>query len=237
MDYRQSHLFKGSSYDRALAEAPFDAFMSQREDEVLQRVVPRLFPNGVGRYLDFACGTGRALTTVSQFAKETYGVDISPSMLSQARAKCPEATLIHADLTVDDRDLGTFDLITAFRFFGNAQDSLRRGALAAITRRLSPAGYLVFDSHRNPWSLRSLLHPVSREPMDLHYGRLSALLRSHGLEIVERYGIGWWIVLDRQHQKQVLFSKLANVLESVPVGRTPLAWICPDAVVVARKSS
>ena len=43
--------------------------------------------------------------------------------------------------------LGLFDLVTSFRFFGNAQDELRSSALAAINRHLRPQGYLIINNH------------------------------------------------------------------------------------------
>jgi SAM-dependent methyltransferase len=234
-DYRRSHLFKGGSYDQQLAKDPFDAFISWREDEVLRSLIPELFPSGIPRYLDFACGTGRALQVVSQFAKEAYGVDISETMVSQARSKVPNATLVVTDLTTDERDLGTFDLITAFRFLGNAEDSLRDAAMSALMRRLKPNGLFVFDSHRNPWALRVRFRQGKREEMDLHPAKLDALLRRHGLELVSAHGIGWWVVLDRQCSHRLLSSSLAKFMEAIPVGRTPLWKYAPDAIIVARR--
>ena len=235
-DYRDSHLHKGESYDKTLDEDAFDAFMSRREDALLATIVPKLFPGGIPRYLDFACGTGRVLSRVATYATTSMGVDISETMLAQARVKCPSSTLLHMDLTTADSELGVFDLITTFRFVGNAQDALRESALAALSRRLAPGGYLVLDSHRNPWSIRNLLHPGSARDQDLHLSKLRSLLRKHGLTVVQTHGVGWWIVLDSQNTRSHLTSSLANLLERVPVGRTPLAWFCPDSVVVARKA-
>ena len=60
-DYRHSHLHKGAEYDAALGSDPFDAFLAIRERALLLRLLDRLFPRGLSRYLDFACGTGRVL--------------------------------------------------------------------------------------------------------------------------------------------------------------------------------
>ena len=87
-DYRLSHLERGRSYDATLAETPFDAYMAAWERQHLARIVGRLFPTGVGRYLDFACGTGRVTSVVAPLARESVGVDISPSMLEAARERC-----------------------------------------------------------------------------------------------------------------------------------------------------
>ena len=64
MDYRDSHLAKGDTYDASIAAQPFDAYMAQHEEAWLRDVIPRLMPRG-GRYLDFACGTGRITAIVA----------------------------------------------------------------------------------------------------------------------------------------------------------------------------
>ena len=69
---------------------------------------------------------------VELHAAESHGVDISESMLGAARAKCRNTQFVCADLTNSDAEPGPFDLITSFRFFGNAQDELRTAVLTAI---------------------------------------------------------------------------------------------------------
>jgi ubiquinone/menaquinone biosynthesis C-methylase UbiE len=234
-DYRTSHLEKGEEYDGVLRADPMDTFMAGREAAILRQTVPRLFPRGLNRYLDFACGTGRILSCVGEFARETYGVDVSQSMLEQARQKCPEATLIHADLTRHTESLTRFNLVTAFRFFGNAEDGLRRAVLSALHELLEPGGYLVLNDHRNPWSLHDILHERGNGPCDLHHLKLRKLLREHGFNVVRTYGIGWWIVLDRQNRHSVLQSRWGGALEAVPGAGRLLAFVCPDAIIVARK--
>src|SRR5207245_4260401 len=92
-DYRRSHLEKGADYDAALAYDPFDAFLAARERALLLEAVARAFPRGIPRYLDFACGTGRITQLVAPLAVQPYAVDVSETMLSQARAKCPGTTV------------------------------------------------------------------------------------------------------------------------------------------------
>src|SRR4029453_8343097 len=57
VDYRNTHLDKGSVYDATIAGLPWDAYMARWEAAYLREVVPALV-RGAGRYLDFACGTG-----------------------------------------------------------------------------------------------------------------------------------------------------------------------------------
>jgi len=98
-DYRHSHLHKGAEYDAALANDPIDAFLAVRERALLLRALERLFPQGLSRYLDFACGTGRITEIVAPFALRSYGVDVSETMLAQAPAKCPHTTFLLRDMT------------------------------------------------------------------------------------------------------------------------------------------
>ena len=156
-DYRQSHVGKGADYDRDLAAGAFDSYMTARETVLLPAIVRQLFPQTPPKYLDFACGTGRITSLVAPLARESFGVDVSGSMIAEAARKCPSTRFVLRDLTTEplaDRD---FDLATAFRFFGNAQDDLRRAAFRAISRQLARGGYFVFNNHRNLGSGRARL--------------------------------------------------------------------------------
>ncbi|MBN8507272.1 MAG: class I SAM-dependent methyltransferase [Burkholderiales bacterium] len=238
-DYRASHLERGASYDSYLASVPFDTYMADWERRHLVAIVGQLFPSGGPvRYLDFACGTGRVAAAVAPLCQSALGIDISSSMLSVARQKVPRVTFRQADLTTEDPDLGEFDLVTSFRFFGNAQDELREGALRAIVKRMAPAGYLIINSHRNPRSLASLFDRLTggnAGNMDLHLGKLRAMLERHGLRIRKLRPIGAWMYR----------SKLLNAYRSDDpraianeqrFSRPWLAAISPDLIVVAQRS-
>lgn len=234
-DYRDSHLARGESYDATLAGAPFDHYMAKAERDYLLETVPGLFPRGRPRYLDFACGTGRITQTVAPLAGEAIGVDISSSMLREAQRKCPTVRFVQADLTKAEVDLGIFDMITSFRFFGNAQDELRVSVMRTLNRLLRPGGYLVINSHRNPHSISDILQRIgnANQGMDLHYFKLKRLLRKHGFEIVKTRPIGAWMyrakLMDASYD-----SASTKRLESMFTSSmfTPIA---PDAVIVARK--
>jgi len=71
-DDRSSHLQRGDSHGAYLAKVPFDAYMAPWEKKYLVELVLKLYTNKPDRYLDFACGTGRAAATVAcaRFAGE-----------------------------------------------------------------------------------------------------------------------------------------------------------------------
>jgi ubiquinone/menaquinone biosynthesis C-methylase UbiE len=234
-DYRLSHQARGSSYDGVLAAAPFDSYMARLEKQYLQGCVKTLFKDARPRYLDFACGTGRITQTVAPLCAEAVGVDISDSMLEQARRKCAGVRFVHADLTRSEVDLGHFDLATAFRFFGNAQDELRETVLHALRERLRPQGVLILNSHRNPHALSSLLQSMTGESdgMDLHYFKLRSLLQRHGFHIEEARPIGVWMYRSRLLNQNHAPDRAARLERRFS---SPwLAPIAPDVVVVARR--
>ena len=236
LDYRDVHLAKGGEYDANLASYPFDAYMSAWEYHHLPLLIGKHFPDGVGRYLDFACGTGRIVSRVAPLARESCAVDISSTMIDEARKKCPGTEFFLADLTTTDLDLGQFDLITSFRLFGNAQDTLREGALKALTKRLRQGGSLIINSHRNPRALYAQLNRLTGgdSGMDLHLPKLRSLLQRHGLQIVGLQPIGAWMFRSKLMVTTSADSPRA-VRNEARFGHPMFASIAPDTIVVARK--
>jgi ubiquinone/menaquinone biosynthesis C-methylase UbiE len=237
-DYRDSHLDRGTSYDGALATTPFDAYMAEFERRHLLEIVPRLFPEGVPRYLDFACGTARITQTVSPFAVETVGVDISPGMLAEARRKCPAVTFVHADLTSEEKEIGSFDLATSFRFFGNAQPALRDSVLQVLSRLIQPGGYLIINNHRNPRSLAALLNRATggERETDLTHSKILGLLAKHRFRTIESHPIAAYMYRSRLMANARATDDKSLKLERF-FGREFLAPIAPDTVIVAQRAA
>ena len=234
-DYRRSHVAKGASYDAKLAESPFDAYMSAWEARHVPSMVRTCFPSGPERYLDFACGTGRITQLIAPLARTSVAVDISPTMIEQARRKCPDTEFFLADITRDALDIGQFDLVSSFRFFGNAQDELREAALQAIARRTRKGGHLLINSHRNPRAIYALLDRMSggdAGQMDLPLAKLRALLRRNGFEIVRLQPIGAWMYRARQMVKATP-EDARSVCNERRFGLPALAAIAPDVIVLA----
>lgn len=159
-DYRISHIGKGRSYDNSFRENPWRAFLWQREQCVLDYVLKQYFSNNSIRHLDFACGTGRILKYLVGRTETSTGIDVSESMLEVTRKTVPNAEIIKADVTRNDV-LGNrkFNLITAFRFFPNAQPALRAETIKCLSKHLVPDGLLVFNNHKNH---SSTLYQVTR---------------------------------------------------------------------------
>jgi len=100
------------------------------------------------RVLDFGCGVGRVLIPLSRLAEQVVGVDVSPSMLEEARKNCAAQGVDNVRLLGTDDRLssldGRFDLIHSSivfqhipiargrRIFARMLDHLEQGGIGAI---------------------------------------------------------------------------------------------------------
>lgn len=201
-DYRRSHLSpeKGISFHETFLNDPYRNIVWQLEQGILDNILSTFYRDSEIHHLDFACGTGRILSYLKSRAEKTVGVDLSPGMLEVARKNNREVEIIEADLTRNDV-LGQrrFNLITAFRFFPNAEDSLRIEAMKVIARHLEDNGYLVFNNHKNTGSTRNrvarLFGHVDFKGMSI--AEVESLLGNNGLEIVKTYHLCTFPASDR----------------------------------------
>lgn len=94
--------------------------------------------------LDFGCGVGRLLVPFARVAEEVVGVDVSPSMLEEARRNCDERQLSNVRLLLSDDHLsslnGTFDLIYSFIVFQHIPVNRGRSLFGKLLRHLRPGG-------------------------------------------------------------------------------------------------
>jgi len=188
--YRESHLNKGCDYHNNFMSLPHRAMIWRLEQKILDRILREFFPEKPLEYLDFACGTGRILEYMVPHVQNAVGVDASQSMLKVARSNIPDATIIEADMTRDDVLANRkFNLITAFRFFPNAEAGLRSEAMQVLAKHLNDNGYLVFNNHKNTGSTRNRLARLfgRRGYKGMSIAEAKALVAENGLEILKTY--------------------------------------------------
>jgi SAM-dependent methyltransferase len=156
--YRESHKSDGygERYDRNYSLGYYAALYREIETPMLERLFTR-YGGENSTLLDFACGTGRITRIARRYFGTVMGVDISCSMLDKARTQMPEVRLVNQDITEKALET-TFDVVTAFRFFLNAEDSLRRSALSAIHRHLKDGGHLICNIHMNKYSIMGMVY-------------------------------------------------------------------------------
>jgi predicted TPR repeat methyltransferase len=130
-------------------DAPtFDAHLEKLRYDVPRRLAALLQPHTRGpmAILDLGCGTGQVATAMASGGHRFVGVDLSPKMLAQARARNLYAQLdlaeIHAWLR--DAESGSFDALCA------ADVLIYIGALEALfsdaARILRPGGWFAFST-------------------------------------------------------------------------------------------
>lgn len=237
-DYRLSHLApdKGESYHRAFALNPYRKMMWGFERTALDKIRRRFLAGRPLRHLDFACGTGRVLAHVAPDALVSVGVDVSPGMLAVAKKVAPASELIEADLTVGDVLGGReFDLITAFRFFPNAQPDLRARAIGVLSRHLDPDGVFVFNNHMNRASLRYRLARLLRRGGDegMGPGEVRSLLDEAGLGVLGTYAYGF---TPAGEERTFLPVAWLTAIEKVMSRIRPMRGLGENLIFVCRKS-
>ena len=194
-DYRSSHATADAAmeYERTYEAGYYAALWTKLEKPLVEATL-RSLGGPQKKCLDFACGTGRITNIAAEHFAEVVGVDVSEAMLALAR--CPDnVRLQHIDMT--RRSLGeTFDVVTAFRFFLNAEPLLREQALQAICKHLTEGGRLVCNVQMNatsPTGIASRIanrFPRSKQRHTMSIDEQSTLLRSAGfiVEQITPYG-------------------------------------------------
>lgn len=102
------------------------------------------------RILELCCGTGRLTIPIAQEGYTICGVDYTPSMLEQARAKAAKAGL---EINFIEADIRTLDLQEQFDFIFIPFNSIHHlygnkdlfGALEGVKKHLKNGGLFLFD--------------------------------------------------------------------------------------------
>lgn len=105
------------------------------------------------RVLDFGCGVGRLLIPFAEIADEVVGIDVSPSMLEEAKNNCREQGLKNIELIRGDDRLQAvaqgFDLVHSFIVFQHIDPVRGELILHSLLDRLAPGGicavHLTYD--------------------------------------------------------------------------------------------
>jgi SAM-dependent methyltransferase len=94
--------------------------------------------------LDFGCGVGRLLLPFAKIAADVVGLDVSPSMLQEARRNCDEQRLSNVRLFHSDDVLsnltGSFDLIHSCIVFQHIPVDRGRTIFSQLLQYLRPGG-------------------------------------------------------------------------------------------------
>jgi 2-polyprenyl-3-methyl-5-hydroxy-6-metoxy-1,4-benzoquinol methylase len=112
--------------------------------DIIKRYEAHFGPLGRERALDHGCGVGRLTLPLAQNFSEVIGLDVSLSMLSEARSNARQAGLSNAGFAVADDRLsnapGQFDFVASYMVLQHIR--VRRGLriLARLVETVRPGG-------------------------------------------------------------------------------------------------
>ena len=202
ISYRESHKYaeKGAEYEAYYQTRAWQRFLWSREQEIILIILEKYFADRDIHLLDFACGTGRITGLLENRVKTSTSIDVSGSMLAIAREKLKRTEIIEADITAENvLKPKKFNLITAFRFFLNAEPELRTAAIKALVELLAEDGYFVFNNHQNfgsPWIKLMHMRHRQKNPQGafniMSIRQMKKLVEGVGLEIVDIYPVGFF---------------------------------------------
>jgi SAM-dependent methyltransferase len=108
---------------------------------IRKHIDPEFVPRTV---LDFGCGVGRLLIPFAKIAENVVGLDVSPSMLQEAKRNCEEQQVHNVRLFESDDALstlsGSFDLIHSCIVFQHIPVERGRALFAKLLQHLSAGG-------------------------------------------------------------------------------------------------
>ena len=116
----------------------------------IRRIGMNVYPPIEGmRVLDIGCGTGTALSLYRKAGCSIYGIDSSPSMLTEARNKLGKsAELLLEDASEIHFPDNFFDLVTCVLALHEMPKGIRSSVLNEMERVSKPAGrILLIDYH------------------------------------------------------------------------------------------
>lgn len=135
------------------------------------RPIVRALPDGRGRVLDVACGTGRTLYALSQALPQAtlHGVDLSGPYLDEARRLVGDrATLQRADACALPFHDASFDVVTTTWLLHELPADARRRTLREMARVVKPGGTVVVLASAQHVESPALRPILTLFPRDFH---------------------------------------------------------------------
>jgi len=171
-------------------EARVKFFSSGEEhiDSMFSIVRDRLDPSfAPDRALDFGCGVGRLLIPLAARCREVTGVDISPSMLAEARRNCDTAGVAQVKLVQGDDELSrvnaAFDFVHSYIVLQHIPVERGERIIRKLASMLAPGGVAMlqvpYSSGRGSLSSRLIYWarlniPGAKAALNLALGRATS---------------------------------------------------------------
>ncbi|MFA6098537.1 MAG: class I SAM-dependent methyltransferase [Patescibacteria group bacterium] len=203
--YRDGFMTGATSYESITARKHI-SLIYKLEQDILSDFFKKINSHSK-TVLDFACGTGRWTMFLEKYFHKVTGLDISPKMIELAQQKCKQTNFYVDDITGDkNANLhfnDAFDVLTAFRFYKNAENELQINATRSLQKLVKKGGYFIFDLHLNTFSIMGLIacfiritqlykllkiNPLAVRTISLR--RIRKIFKHSDFEIIDYFGMG-----------------------------------------------
>jgi len=153
--------YRGSLSEKAREK--FFASGEQHIEQIFAAIREHLDPDfDPSRALDFGCGVGRLLIPLARRCETVTGVDVSPSMLAEARRNCEAAGFGAVKLVRSDDELsavtGEFDFVHSYIVLQHIPARRGERIVTQLASHLAPNGvamlHVTYDFALNDWRKR-----------------------------------------------------------------------------------
>ena len=217
-DYTTSHFDKGEDYHTKFEQLPGRKIVWDLEKKIITDYIEDK-KNFI--HLDFASGTGRIVKFLEQHNKEQFLIDSSKKMLDYAKKilNLNKSTFIDEDFTKINLNK-KFDLITAFRFFPNAEIFLREKAMKFISDHLDDNGILILNNHYNFWSIPLFFSRLTfrSNGFGMTHQELVNLVKMNNLRVYKYKSVG---LLTNKERGSIIPWKLISKVENFLYKKNP----------------
>ena len=213
--YTNSHFLKGEDYHKKFDDFPGRKIIWKLEKKIINFFIKKFKKKKIDSYLDFASGTGRIAKFLEKRKYKQYLLDSSPKMLNYAKTILKKSIIINKDFNKKKNFKNKFDLITAFRFFPNAEPELRKKAFKFLYYSLKKDGILIFNNHRNFWSIPYFIRRMTfrSDGFGLTHNEIIKLIKPYKFKIMAYKSIG--LLTDKENSSIILWSvveKIENII-------------------------
>lgn len=175
----------------------YDRFLERIDGPVRATAFAMSAPTPTMKILDVGCGTGITLERYVEAGCDSFGVDASDAMLTQARKRLGDRAVLTygtaEHLAFDDN---TFDRVLASLFLHELPADVRDTIMSELVRVVSPGGRIVItdfatgDMTLKGHTIRSVSMVIERIAGKDHKRNCTAFLASGGIPAAaDRHGL------------------------------------------------
>jgi SAM-dependent methyltransferase len=165
----------------------FVKFQAKAIEEAVARCIDADSPIS-GWVLDIGCGTGRWSGWLSRRYENVIGIDLSETMMRQARKLHPQVSFLNACAEGLPLRAEVVALAFSVTVIQHIPRQLQQAAIAEIARVLKPGGMVVCLELTDRHALGSHVYPNSLD-------RWIRMFQEHGLQVILAKGQGYALLL------------------------------------------